>query len=305
MSDDSVGDNLLEIAGPRTRTLELATRALRPLLWAISPRIDGFENIPPRGPVLFVGNHTLVFMADYTIMMLELYRRRAVTIWSVADHFHYGVPGWRDLLMANGAIDGTYENCKQVLEAGENLVVFPGGAREVTKRRGEKYKLIWGERKGFARLAIDAQATVVPFGAVGGDDIFDVMVDGDTIMKTPAGDQLDKIFERLGLTVDAYLPPVFKGVGPTFIPRFQRLYYQFGDPISPARFAGRVDDEDAVEEFRDDIADGVERAIQTALKAREDDDESTFVSRMSRRAGSLLDTFGIARSGSDAQARQG
>lgn len=281
-------------AGPRQRTLEAATRLLRPLLWTVSPRIEGLENVPHRGPALFVGNHTMIFMTDFTIMMLELYRTRGVRLWSVADHFHYKIPLWRDMLLRNGAIDGTYENCKRVLESGEILVVFPGGAREVTKRRGEQYKLLWQGRTGFARLAIETNATVVPFGAIGGDEIYDVVIDGDTIMKTPTGEQIDRMFRRFGMNVEGYLPPVIKGMGPTMIPRIQRLYYQVGTPLSPRPYAGRADDPGAVAEFREEIADAVERCLRIGFKVREEDSTPTFASRLVADARAYLDAIGVA-----------
>jgi hypothetical protein len=40
----------------------------------------------------------------------------------------------------------------------QTILVFPSGSREVFKRRGQQYQLLWRERMGFARLAIE-QAT--------------------------------------------------------------------------------------------------------------------------------------------------
>ncbi len=39
------------------------------------------------------------------------------------------------------------------MRRGELVMVFPGGAREVNKRKNERYKLV-ENRLGFARLAI-------------------------------------------------------------------------------------------------------------------------------------------------------
>jgi 1-acyl-sn-glycerol-3-phosphate acyltransferase len=41
-----------------------------------------------------------------------------------------------------------------MMEAGETLLVYPGGGREVTKGRGTNYKLLWEGRTGFVRMAI-------------------------------------------------------------------------------------------------------------------------------------------------------
>ena len=37
------------------------------------------------------------------------------------------------------------------MERGEAILVFPGGGREVMKRKDEDYVLIWKERLGFVR----------------------------------------------------------------------------------------------------------------------------------------------------------
>jgi hypothetical protein len=42
----------------------------------------------------------------------------------------------------------------------------PGGAGEVFKGRGQDYKLLWKERLGFARMAIEFGYPIVPFAAV-------------------------------------------------------------------------------------------------------------------------------------------
>ena len=50
------------------------------------------------------------------------------------------------------------------------VLVFPRRRPEVNKRRGEKYQLMWKERIGFARLAIQYSYPIVPFAAVGAEE---------------------------------------------------------------------------------------------------------------------------------------
>ena len=75
-------------------------------------------------------------------------------------------------------MEGTPENCAQLMRQGESILVFPGGSREVFKRKGEQYRLMWKERLGFARLAMAYRCTIVPFAAVGADDCYDIVFDG-------------------------------------------------------------------------------------------------------------------------------
>jgi 1-acyl-sn-glycerol-3-phosphate acyltransferase len=55
------------------------------------------------------------------------------------------------------------------MRRGELVTVFPGGGREVNKRKNEQYKLVWKNRLGFARLAIQHGYPIVPFASVGAE----------------------------------------------------------------------------------------------------------------------------------------
>ena len=58
------------------------------------------------------------------------------------------------------------------------VLLFPGGAREVVKRKDEAYQLMWKETPDFVRLAAKCKALIVPFAAVGADDAYDVIMVG-------------------------------------------------------------------------------------------------------------------------------
>jgi 1-acyl-sn-glycerol-3-phosphate acyltransferase len=184
----------------------------------------------------------------------------------LADHFHFAVPGWRELLVRMGAVPGTRENCAALLAAGEAVLVFPGGAREVYKRRGQRYELLWGERTGFARMAIAAGCPIVPFAAVGAEDRFDVLLDMDARVAAPARALVRKVAGR-----DDVGTVLVKGAGPLGLPRADRLYFRFGAPIATTPSAGRADDPDARGECRDLVRAEVEAGI-AALRARRDND---------------------------------
>ena len=138
-------------------------RLLEPLRRVVDPVCLDAGRVPERGPALLVGNHTVYGLQDAPLMVAELHRRRGLFPRALGDHAHFVIPGWGDLLQAMGAVPGTRENCAALLAAGEPVLVFPGGAREVYKRRGQEYRLLWGKRTGFARMAIEAGCPIVPF----------------------------------------------------------------------------------------------------------------------------------------------
>jgi hypothetical protein len=67
------------------------------------------------------------------------------------------------------------------------VLVFPGGAREVFKRKGEAYRLIWKERIGFVQMAAAHGYPIVPFASVGADEAYDIEFDAADLMRSPIG----------------------------------------------------------------------------------------------------------------------
>ena len=61
-------------------------------------------------------------------------------------------------------------------QAGQCVFVYPGGARETFKRTTDaKYQLEWGNRLGFAKMAVDHEVTIVPVSSVGTEDMANIM----------------------------------------------------------------------------------------------------------------------------------
>ena len=245
--------------------------ALAPLSRIVQPKLYGIDRVPERGALL-VGNHTIFGLLDVPFLLGELWRRRGVTVRSLGDHAHYGVPLWRDLLEAGGMVRGTRENVRELMRRNENVLVFPGGSREVNKRRDERYRLIWKERIGFAKLAVEHGYPIVPFAAVGADDMLDVVVDDD--------DPIYGRFTKLVKRVTGWpLQPVVKGLGPTMLPRPERLYFWFGEPIDTAHLAGREDDV-AARAVRDQVKLAVEEGIAFLCDERERDPKRGLGARL-------------------------
>jgi 1-acyl-sn-glycerol-3-phosphate acyltransferase len=247
---------------------------LTPFQLLTSPVSYGLDNIPRGRPCLFVGNHTL-FSLDAPMMIAELYTKRGIVIRSLGDHVHFRIPLWRDLLTKFGVIDGTRENCATLMAAEESVLVFPGGAREVFKHKREKYQLLWGERVGFARMAIQHRYPIVPFAAVGAEDAWDIVLDGDALLP----DAARRLLDRLGVRTDAFIPLV-RGIGPTPLPRPERLYFSFGRPIETRQYNGRHTSTAACAAVRDRTKRAIEKRIAFLLAKRERDPQRELLPRL-------------------------
>jgi 1-acyl-sn-glycerol-3-phosphate acyltransferase len=114
---------------PSPRELAFAQTILAPWRFLTAPVFRGLERIPGDRPVLFVGNHTVMGVIDIPIMAMGLHQERGLHVRFLGDHLHYTVPVWRDLLTRFGTVDGTPQACRDLMEAGESILVFPGGGR--------------------------------------------------------------------------------------------------------------------------------------------------------------------------------
>jgi 1-acyl-sn-glycerol-3-phosphate acyltransferase len=240
------------------------------------------ENVPTQGPFVLVGNHQLLGMQDLPTLVRELEVRRGVQVRGMADHFHFQLPLWRDLLVAMGAVPGTRENCAALLAAGEPVLVFPGGAREVYKRRGQRYELLWGKRTGFARMAIAAGCPIVPFGAVGAEDRLEVLLDMDHALAAP----VRAVARRVGRTDVGTV--LVKGSTFGVLPGAGRLYFRFGASIATRPWSGRSDDPEALAECRDIVKAEVEAHIGYLQALRDRDPQRALLPRVGHAVRTVL-----------------
>jgi 1-acyl-sn-glycerol-3-phosphate acyltransferase len=236
---------------------------LAPFSRITQPRFYGMQNIPADGSLL-AGNHTLYAFLDLPFMITEIWKRRELAVRSLGENAHYAIPIWREMLTACGMVRGTRENVRALIQERETVLVFPGGAREVNKRRGEKYQLMWKERVGFARLAIEHGYPIVPFAAVGAEEMLDIVIDENNAAYA-------HFTELVGKLTGWPMQPLVHGIGPTLLPHPERLYFWFGQPIDTRRFKGRQADERAAREIRDQVKASVEDGITFLLAERETD----------------------------------
>jgi len=165
-------------ASPFEVWLQGMRRLFSPLFYSI--RADGALErgvlglaLPAAGsPVLFVGNHQL-FGFDGPLLVEEMLRERdrllrpmvfppLLASESPLAPLPYPLPGTAATFERFGATKVSARGLYAALARGECVLLFPGGAREVFKRKGEEYRLFWGEDADFVRLAARVNATIAP-----------------------------------------------------------------------------------------------------------------------------------------------
>lgn len=147
--------------------LKALTTRLSLLIWR--PKVEGRENIPPRGPVILASNH-LSFVDS---MLIPMVAPRRVAFIAKAEYFETkGIKGrfMKAFFTAIGAVPvrrGDHRAAKEsldqslaVINSGNAFVIYPEGTRS---RDGRLYRA----KVGVGWLALKSGAPIVPVAVQG------------------------------------------------------------------------------------------------------------------------------------------
>ena len=150
-----------------------------PLQWLISSiwfrgEVRGLGNVPEEGPALLVGNHSGGNVTPDTIVFGLAFQ----TYFGVERRYHQlahnlvmAMPQTQLLKLRRfGTVAASHEHAEQALRQGAALLVYPGGDWEVHRPSWESSKIDFDGRRGFVKLALNADVPIVPVVAIGGQE---------------------------------------------------------------------------------------------------------------------------------------
>ena len=141
--------DILQFSPP---SLPIVTAKVALFTRLFDPQVIGLEHLPEKGPCLIVGNHAVLGL-DMPALLHAIYSQKGIYIRGLADHIHFGLPGWAQYLSFFGAVDGyvrstskvaviffpfltffffnfqslrTPRNCSALLREGNHVLVYPG-----------------------------------------------------------------------------------------------------------------------------------------------------------------------------------
>ena len=135
--------------------------------------VRGLKNIPPRGPVLLVGNHSGgTLIADTFIFAQAFYDHFGPEreFFQLAHDLVFKVPGIRAMLTPYGTVPASPENMRRALARGAALLVYPGGDHETYRASWHSAEIDFAHRTGFVRLALKHGVRIVPVVSIGGQE---------------------------------------------------------------------------------------------------------------------------------------
>lgn len=213
--------------------------------------VDGFERLP-EAPALLIGNHASgLIPIDAYAFAWQWIRRFGF------ERFMHGTA--HDFLMASpvpgaylkriGTIPASREGIFGALEAGRDVMLFPGGDVDALRPFYRRDKVELAGRRGFVKQAIRAQVPIVPVASVGGTDTYFVLTDGRRIAKTL---RLDKLLRSEVFPIGLGFP---LGIAPGIIPQLPlpaKLRAEILEPVDMGTDSSLEEDDEFVElKFRE------------------------------------------------------
>ena len=215
-----------------------------PLSWLMATiwyraEVRNLKNVPEKGGVLLVGNHTGGNMSPETIFFTLAFS----TYFGVERRFHQLA---HNLVLASplgpflrrfGTVAASHQNALKALDAGAAVLVFPGGDWEVHRPSWQSSRIDFGGRRGFVRLALEKDVPIVPVVTIGGQETALWLDRGAWLAKLLRLDRTARlkvlpilIAPPWGLTVGDFLPriPLPAKMTSEVLPAIH-LREQFGD----------------------------------------------------------------------------
>ena len=271
------------------RAIERALAILEPALAALfHPVVRGLERIP-EGPGLYVANHSGgILFPDAYALGAAIYRTCGIEDlpYVLAHDLAVRPPIANSIFPPLGGVRASPENATKLFEARRKVLVFPGGDVEALRPFKDRDKIVFGERRGYVRLAIEHGVPVIPSVTAGAHAGLIVLDDGGRIARFLGIDRSMRV---------KVCPIVFSipwgltiGFPPPYIPMPTRFFTEILEPIRFDRSGPEAaNDAEYVERCHQQIVDAMQAALTRLAAERRRDKRARHLDRIGRIASRL------------------
>jgi 1-acyl-sn-glycerol-3-phosphate acyltransferase len=219
----------------------------------------GLENIPIQGRALLVANHSGQLPWDGMMIGTAIWNEHPAQrlVRGLYAAMLPGIPYVSTVLVRLGQTLATVENGTRLLEKDELVMVFPEGYKGTSKPFGDRYQLARFGRGGFAQMALNTGAPIVPVSVIGSEETY------ITLAKLPTFTEITGI---------PYLPITlrFPWLGLLgIVPLPTKWYIDFGEPIPMDNYAANSTDRfSKVSQLTDQVRNTVQEMVRSRLAQR-------------------------------------
>lgn len=214
---------------------------------------EGFDNLRTRSS-LIVGYHGSPFPVDVFMLSARVHDELGYMLPAIWLRTWGQVPVLRAMVPALSGFlsEPDAEDMETLIRERRHLVVLPGGSREGMRPFWRRYRLEWGNRVGYLKLALRYDLPIIPIASSGTDGGWFGLVDGYKLSK--------RLFGHGGVPVWIAIGPL--GLWPFSPPWPVKVRQRIGSPID-LRALRRPDQTE--DEFLGEANDHVQRVVQGML----------------------------------------
>ncbi len=234
--------------------------------------IEGFDRVPD-APSLLVGVHSGGALTMDAWTLLDAWNRHFQgrrILHGTAHDVLMAAPGLGDYFRLLGVLPASRESVTKALAAGDDVVVWPGGAKDAMRSWRRRDEAVLGGRTGFVRQAIRSGVPIVPVATVGGHDTVFVLSEGKWL--ADAMDHLGGLKSKLrgaNAPIVAGFPfPLAVELLPTHLPLPAKIRTELLDPVSVVDDPERVGDDAYVQAVYEQVRSAIQGGMGRLAKRR-------------------------------------
>lgn len=230
--------------------------------------IDGWHRIPD-DPSLLIGIHSGGSLTMDAWTLVHAWHRHFEgqrVLHGTAHDVLMAAPGLGDYFKAVGVIPASRAGVTAALEAGHDIIVWPGGEQDAMRSWAKRDQAVLANRKGFVRQAMRSGVPIVPVATVGGHDTVFVLSEGRFIAKWTG---LGKKLRGATIPIIAGFPfPIAIEILPAHLPLPAKIRTEFLDPIEVDHDPERVNDKEYVDKIFGEVQSAIQGGMDRLAKRR-------------------------------------
>jgi 1-acyl-sn-glycerol-3-phosphate acyltransferase len=239
------------------------------LLRYFRARVEGVERIPP-GAGLYVGNHSSgILTPDSFIFCGEVFRAHGIdeVPFGLGHEVVINLPLLNQIIVPLGAVRASHATAHRLFARGKKVLVYPGGDIDSLRPFIQRDQIVFGNRRGYIRLAIREAVPIIPVISAGSQETLIVLDDANWLTLIPG---LDRLL-RMKVWPTTLSLPWGLTFGPPLIyfPYPTRILIEILEPIRFDRTGQKAaQDEAYIKECGNRVLDTMQNALDRLAKKR-------------------------------------
>lgn len=222
--------------------------------------VDGAEHLLSSSSLIVSTHNGSLATPDLYCFLVAFLRKFGAEIpaYALAHKVALGLPVLGPACWKLGGIPATPENGSLVLRNGYPLLVFPGGDLDALKPYAKRHEVVFGNRKGFVRLALRERAPIIPVVSVGAHEVMMMLNDG---VKAAKALRFDKLFRVKSVPLSLGFPFGLGIAGLGTVPLPSKIRVRILKPMTFDVPRSAADDPEVVNRCFDEVRTQMQRAL--------------------------------------------